>query len=76
MVERFNRTMMNIVTSQVAKDKSDLDLHVQFTAIYYRATKHRDTGETPNAMVFGRELTQPVDLQFRFLDEENRKKAP
>ena len=76
MVERFNRTMMNIVTSLVAKDQSDWDLHVQFAAMYYRATEHRATGETPNAMVFGRELTQPVDLQFRFLDEENRTQAP
>ena len=76
MVERFNRTMINIVTSLVAKDQSDWDLHVQFAAMYYRATEHRANGETPNAMVFGRELTQPVDLQFRFLDEENRTQAP
>ena len=30
MVERFNRTMMNIVTSLVAKDQRDWDLQVQF----------------------------------------------
>ena len=44
--------------------------------MYFRATEHKATGETPNAMVFGRELTQPIDLQFRFLDEETKSQAP
>ena len=76
MVERFNRTMMNIVTALVARGQRDWDLHVQFAAMHYRATEHRSTGETPNAMVFGRELSQPIDLQFRFLDEEEKVLAP
>ena len=76
MIERFNRTLMNIVTGLVAQDQCDWDLNVQLAAMYYRATEHTATGETPNSMLFGREITQPVDLLFNFLNEEETINAP
>ncbi|XP_053742608.1 uncharacterized protein LOC128771288 [Synchiropus splendidus] len=35
---------------------------IPFAVMAYRATKHSATGLTPNMMMFGRELTEPVDL--------------
>ena len=44
--------------------------------MYYRATEYTSTGETPNAMVFGRGVSQPFDLQFRFLYGKDKILAP
>lgn len=33
-----------------------------YAAMAYRATKHSSTGLTPNMTLFGREITEPVDL--------------
>ena len=36
----------------------------------YRATPQESTGETPNMMMFGREIKLPVDLTTASLDDE------
>lgn len=35
---------------------------IPYAVMAYRATKHRATGFTPNYMMFGREISEPVDL--------------
>jgi len=35
---------------------------IPYAVMAYRATKHCETGFTPNFMVFGREVSKPVDL--------------
>lgn len=35
---------------------------IPYAVMAYRATKHSSTGLTPNMMLFGREITEPIDL--------------
>ena len=76
MIERFNQTLQKMLATLVQQDQRDWDLKVPLSTMYYRSTEHRSTGETPNVMIFGRELCQPVDLMFKFLDETERPSAP
>ncbi|XDV23189.1 hypothetical protein PO909_027876 [Leuciscus waleckii] len=61
-VERFNATLQKILVTTSERCHWDWDLMVPMAVMAYRATKHSSTGFTPNMMLFGRELTEPVDL--------------
>ena len=76
MIERFNQSLMSLLKALVAKDQRDWDLYVSLATMFYRCTVHKSTGETPNMMLFGRELVQPVDLFFHYLTEEESQNAP
>ena len=62
LVERFNATLQKVLASTSDRCHFDWDLMIPFALMAYRATPHASTGLTPNMMVFGRELTEPVDL--------------
>ncbi len=62
LVERFNATLQKVLASTSDRCHFDWDLMIPFALMAYRATPHASTGLTPNMMVFGRELAEPVDL--------------
>lgn len=35
---------------------------IPYALMAYRATRHSSTGLTPNMMLFGKEITEPIDL--------------
>ncbi|XP_021376388.1 uncharacterized protein LOC110465118 [Mizuhopecten yessoensis] len=45
------------------------DHHLQQIASAIRATQHRQTGFTPNLMMLGREVDQPIDLMLGTVTE-------
>ncbi|KAL5020781.1 hypothetical protein ScPMuIL_002130, partial [Solemya velum] len=51
MIERFNRTMKNILSKYVQADQSDWDLHLPTVTMAYRSSIHETTGVTPNFMM-------------------------
>ena len=63
-VERYNSTLLQIIRCYLNEEIAewDKDLHVLTGAI--RALPNRQTGFTPNMMMFGREVLQPVDLMY------------
>jgi hypothetical protein len=63
MVERFNRTLLNIVATQIAPNRRqrDWDEQLPFATFAYRSTHHASTGETPHMMMLGREVRTPTD---------------
>nr|XP_061825306.1 uncharacterized protein LOC133612154 [Nerophis lumbriciformis] len=61
-VERFNATLQKILATTAERCHWDWDLMIPYTVMAYRATKHSSTGFTPNYMMFGREVSEPVDL--------------
>lgn len=61
MVERFNSTMMQIV-STLCDNYEDWDLHLPFAQMAFNSTVHSTTGETPNKIVQGRHLHMPIDV--------------
>ncbi|KAL1254822.1 hypothetical protein QQF64_012883 [Cirrhinus molitorella] len=61
-VERFNATLQKILATTSERCHWEWDLMVPYAVMAYRATKHSSTGFTPNMMLFGREITEPIDL--------------
>ncbi|CAI5656958.1 unnamed protein product [Oreochromis niloticus] len=76
-VERFNATLQKILASTAEHCHWDWDLMIPYAVMAYRATKHSATGFTPNFMMFGRELSEPVDLVAGLPpDPDNQPSAP
>ena len=53
-----------MLTTFAKGHRGDWDEHLPFVMLAYRSTVHESTGYMPNQMVFGREVTLPVDLMF------------
>lgn len=64
MVERFNKTLVNMVAMMIEpkRQQSDWDECLPYASFAYRCTPQESTGESPNMMMLGRELRLPVDL--------------
>lgn len=64
LVERFNRTLLNMLTKVVSSDQRDWDQKLPFLMLAYRSSEHASTGYSPNLMMLGREAELPVDLLY------------
>ena len=61
-VERFNGTLKNILSTTSDKCHFDWDKMIPLALMAYRASPHCTTGVTPNKMLFGREILEPIDI--------------
>ena len=64
MVERLNRSLLNMMSAFVADSAEDWDDHLPFAVQAYNSSVHSSTGVTPHAMLYGHEMRLPVDLMF------------
>ena len=64
LVERFNRTIADMLSKYIAPSEKDWDELLPFMLMAYRSSEHESTGVTPNLLMFGREVNLPVDLLF------------
>ena len=62
-VERFNLTLMDAVRCFVDRHQSNWDMHLAQVANDLCSSVNRCTGFTPNKMMMGREVNQPMDCQ-------------
>ena len=72
MVERQNRTFEGMLSLWTNTHQDDWDVHLPLLAMAYRSAPHETTGETPNMVNFGREVTLPVDLLLAAPPDEDR----
>lgn len=72
MIERFNRTLINIIAIMLDEDdkQKTWDKHLAYATSAYRSTPHESTQETPNMMMLGRETKLHVDLTTQTTNEE------
>ncbi|CAG2231769.1 unnamed protein product [Mytilus edulis] len=63
-VERYNRTVFQIIRCFLNKKQCEWDVHLQQLVGAIRATENRQTGFTPNVMMLGREVFHPIDLML------------
>ena len=64
MVERFNKTLVTMLSAYVNEHHSDWDRYLPYVMMAYRASVHETTGFTPNYMMLGREVSTPLDLMY------------
>ena len=59
-IERFNRTLASILTMYCEKNQETWENYLQQVMMAYRSSVHASTTRTPNSMLFGREITLPL----------------
>jgi len=69
MLERFHRTLNSMLGKVVEQNHRDWHEHLAPVMSAYRATVHESTGFTPNRLMFGREITLPVDIVYGLPNE-------
>ena len=65
LVERFNRTLLNLLSMAASENERDWDLHIPMVMMAYRTSVQESTGCTPFYLMFGREGRLPADVMFR-----------
>ena len=73
MIDRSNRTLQAMLRAFVNDARDDWDDHLPAVKCAYPLTPHDSTGVSPFRMVFGHEITLPIDLQH---DVGTRKHIP
>jgi len=63
-LERVHRTLNTMLGKIVSEQQRDWDNHVAYVLAAYNATEHSATGNTPNMLVYGRELRFPNELMY------------
>ena len=61
-VERFNRTLIEMLRGKIQQDQTDWDLQLPTCMMAYRGAVHESTGVSPNLLMLGRELEVPLDV--------------
>ena len=59
-VERFNKTLVSMLSMYCQKDQTRWDEYLQQVMMAYRASVNSSTGKTPNLMTLGREVVLPM----------------
>ena len=74
-VEKFNKTLGDMLTEQVANDPPLWDVQLDYCIACYNQTTHLSTNETPFYLLKGRDPLEPIDLRppsrYRSLENEN-----
>ena len=69
-VERYNRTLLAIIRCYLKEGFSDWDKDLNILTSAIRSVPNRQTGFTPNMLMLGREVTQPISLVFGDINQK------
>lgn len=76
LVERFNRTLRQMLSMFVDKNMLDWDDHLPYLLMAYRASEHKSTKCSPNLMMLGREISCPLDIMVGEPPGTNSEECP
>ena len=62
MVERCNRTLLAMLRTVVSEQQDDWDDQLPALLSAYRSKPHGSKGVSPYCMLYGVEMTMPLDL--------------
>uniref|UniRef100_A0A8C6NWY3 Gypsy retrotransposon integrase-like protein 1 n=1 Tax=Nothobranchius furzeri TaxID=105023 RepID=A0A8C6NWY3_NOTFU len=64
LVEKFNRTLLTILTFFVEDNQLNLDSLLPYVMLAYRSSIHASTSVTPYKVLFGGEIVLPVNVML------------
>lgn len=64
LVERFNRTMLDMLAKAVRERPFEWESHLQRLCLAYNTSIHPTTGYSPFFLMFGRKVRMPVDIMY------------
>jgi len=70
MIERFNRTVIGMLSNYVSDNQRDWDCHLPQVMMAYRSSVHESTRYSPFYMMFGRNIQLPIDIMYGRAPEE------
>ena len=62
--ERFNRSLISMLSALPPAERLRWPAHLKETCFLYNSTPHATTGQSPYALLFGREARLPLDVHF------------
>ena len=65
VIERMNRTLLNMLAKCIDEDQTNWSVKLPYVLMAYRSSVHQSTGFTPHYLVFGHEISVPLDLMYR-----------
>jgi len=64
LVERFNRTLLDMLSKAVHERPFEWEDHIRRLCLAYNSSVNQTTGHTPFYLMFGRQVRMPVDLMY------------
>ena len=64
MVERFNRTLLDMLATTIDNHQADWQHHIRKLCLAYNSSIHSTTGISPFFLMFGRQVKLPIDLMY------------
>ena len=64
MVERFNRTLLDMLSTMTRDHPFDWEYHLRKVCFAYNSSIHSSTGFSPFFLMFGRKAQLPLDLMY------------
>ena len=64
VIERMNKTLQNMLTNCINEEQSNWSQQLPYVMKAYRSSVHESTGYTPQFLVFGQELSLPLDCMY------------
>ena len=61
-IERFNGTLQTLLKAYVNAQRDSWDILIPYVTSAYRMTPQRSTGLTPNFLMLGKEINNPIDV--------------
>ena len=66
MVERFNRTLLDMLATTIGNHQADWQHHISKLCLAYNLSIHSTTGFSPFFLMFGRQDKLPIDLIYMY----------
>ena len=64
VIERMNETLQNMLAKCINEEQSNWSQQLPYVMIAYRSSVHESTRYTPQFLVFGQELSLPLDCLY------------
>lgn len=64
MVERFNKTIVSMLSTFVSDMQKDWDKHISYVMIACRSSEHETNGVLQHLLLLGRELSTPLGIVY------------